>query len=106
MLPTPSETQSRFGFAVACSFPCTKLRPPDGLAYWKYGSNPTIAAVRPDSPAERAGLLSGAVILRIDGLSVLEQPGAARLYNSESATSLKITVTRSGRELDIVIQSW
>jgi C-terminal processing protease CtpA/Prc len=105
--PTPSESQSRFGFAVACIPSCTKVRSSSdpGVAYWKYDDYPLIAAVRKDGPAERAGLRNGDVVTKVDGISVLEEKGALKLFQSEGATTLNITVSREGKEVAFLMRS-
>jgi hypothetical protein len=104
VLPTPSESQSRFGIAVECGAGCTKLRPADGPAYWKYDAPPAIAAIQAGSPAERAGIRVGDRVTKVDGLPVMEEQGAVRLFNSGTATSLQLTVLRNGKEITVALR--
>ena len=66
---------------------------------------PLVAAVRKDGPAERAGLRNGDVVTKVDGFSVLEEKGALRLFRSEDATTLTITVSREGKEVEVLLRS-
>jgi C-terminal processing protease CtpA/Prc len=103
--PAPSASQSRFGLAVSCTPSCTKVRASDGTSYWKYDGYPSIAAVRPESPAELAGLRKNDVVTKVDGLSVLDEAGALKLFRSESAASLRLTILRAGKELEIRLEA-
>jgi membrane-associated protease RseP (regulator of RpoE activity) len=97
--PVPSESQSRFGFAVACIPSCTKVKSSTGVAYWKYDGYPTIAAVLDGGPAARAGIRVGDLVLRVDGESVLVEKGALGLFTSQGAKTIQITVRRQNREI-------
>ena len=97
--PVPSESQSRFGFAVACIPSCTKVKSSTGVAYWKYDGYPTIAAGRDGGPAARAGIRVGDLVLRVDGESVLVEKGALGLFTSQGAKTIQITVRRQNREI-------
>lgn len=105
--PAPSESQSKFGFAVACIPSCTKVTGSGALkvTYWKYDDYPLIAAVRSGGPAELAGLQNGDVITKVDGVSVLSETGGIKLFRSESASTLSITVRRDGKEIDFVLNA-
>jgi C-terminal processing protease CtpA/Prc len=107
-LPTPERfagNEGRFGFAVSCTPSCTRTRATDGSTYWKYDGYPPIVAVRPRGPAENVGLRVGDVITRVDGLSVLEEPGALRLFRSETKETLYVTVLRDGKETGYLLHA-
>ncbi len=60
-----------------------------------------IVAPIPGTPAEKAGLLSGDVITRVDGADVSEMPLAriAALLKGEQGSSVSVAVLRDGRSL-------
>ena len=64
----------------------------------------TVVAPIPGTPAERAGIIAGDIILAIDGestadLSVLE---VARQMRGKPGSSIKLTLTRRGKELPAI----
>lgn len=63
---------------------------------------PTVAEVIPESPAARAGLRPGDVILAIDGVAVAEVEAFTGLVAQLPAgTSVRLRVERSGAELQL-----
>ena len=102
--PSSAEPPGRFGLAISCTPSCTRARAADGSEYWKYDAFPTIAALRPAGPAERLGLQVGDLVTKIDGFSILEEKGALRLFASERARSLHVTVLRDGKETGYLLQ--
>ncbi len=58
-----------------------------------------IAAVTPDSPADRAGVEAGDVVLRVDDRAIGENPSFAQVVQSLPArSSITLTVLRDGEE--------
>ncbi|MBX2866896.1 S41 family peptidase [Candidatus Kaiserbacteria bacterium] len=59
----------------------------------------TIIAPLPDTPAERAGLLSGDIVMRIDGASTegMSIDEAVQLIRGEEGTEVVLTIYREGR---------
>jgi len=63
-----------------------------------------IGDVAPDTPASRAGLLKGDVVLRIDGATVATwEDLAARIRAGSSGSPLRVTVKRDGSETTIPV---
>jgi hypothetical protein len=94
------ERTGRFGFAVSCTPSCTRATAQDGAVYWKYDGFPSVAEIRPGSPAAQAGLLVGDIVTAIDGESLLTESGALRFFrNSQTATALTVSVKRNGQDL-------
>lgn len=60
----------------------------------------TVIAPLPNSPAERAGLLAGDLIVRINGTSTedMSVDEAVRLIRGEKGTEVKITIYRNGED--------
>lgn len=67
-----------------------------GILFKDDGGQPIIHETLPDSPAKRAGLVSGDVILAIDGQSTDKLPIAdvVRLIRGEKGTIVKLTIKR------------
>jgi len=65
------------------------------------GSQPAIA---PGSPAEKAGLKAGDIVLAIEGISVdSEHPLDAQLTSYAPGQSVKLTILRDGKQLDLSV---
>ena len=97
----------KYGFAVACQPSCTAVTGKDGplfFTYYKYGGFPPIVAVRPGSPAERAGVKVGDRVTKIDGRSILEEDGALRLASVDQRETLRLTVQRDGKDVEYVLK--
>ena len=63
-----------------------------------------IGDIAPDTPASRAGLLKGDVVLRIDGATVATwEDLAAKIRTGNSGRPLRITVKRDGSETTIPV---
>ena len=101
-------TEGRFGFAVACQLPCTPATTKEGTlhyTYYKYVGFPPVAAIRPNSPADRAGLRFGDLIVKVDGHPIGDEEGARILSKLDwKDTPLRLTVRRDDKELTIKIE--
>jgi membrane-associated protease RseP (regulator of RpoE activity) len=105
MEPLDASPVIRYGFALACQPKCAKMTRTDGVSFYRFESAPTIEAIQSGSPAASAGLQVGDVLLRIDGLSILEEDGAIRLSRPESRQSIQVTVRRDGKEMNVMLQA-
>ncbi len=58
----------------------------------------TVIAPLPDSPAEKAGILSGDVVTKVDGVSTedLDIDGAVQLIRGDQGTDVVLTIYREG----------
>jgi C-terminal processing protease CtpA/Prc len=101
----PADTgPGRFGFALACKPSCTRTRASDGTVYYRFDGHPPVAEVRPNGPADRAGLRVGDIVREIDGRSILEEAGVLPfLWSSREVSRVRLTIQRGGveRTLDI-----
>jgi regulator of sigma E protease len=77
------------------------------------GNDALIAHVRPDSPAGKAGLRFGDVLLKIDGRDVTPwrtEPGIlplSRFWQQPAGTHLRLTVLRGKKKIttDVVLRN-
>ncbi len=69
-------------------------------AWWRFGSEPTIVAIRENTPAA-AKLLQGDVIVAIDGQLITTTTGGERFARLEAGEAVTVTVRRGGREMDV-----
>jgi hypothetical protein len=100
------ERTGRFGIAVSCSPSCNKVSGADGIDYWKYDVAPTIAEVRKNSPAERAGLVAGDMIVSVDGIPIYTDAGSHKLAQAMySATEIRLVVRRGAQEFTYQLQA-
>jgi len=61
-------------------------------------------AIAPGSPAEKAGLKAGDIVLAIEGTSVdSEHPLDAQLTSYAPGQSVKLTILRDGKQLDVSV---
>jgi hypothetical protein len=108
-LPTPSiPLAGRFGFGFKCETSCPTATGRDGpliYTYYKYRVFPAITAIGPASPAERAGLKVGDVVMRVDGHSVMDDEGAKGLARLERVDVLRLTVRRDGKEIEFTLRA-
>jgi membrane-associated protease RseP (regulator of RpoE activity) len=65
--------------------------------------NNEILALRPESPAERAGLQVGDVITHMDGARVSRRDIAKRLKAAQPGSIVRVTVTRDGTSREVEV---
>jgi PDZ domain len=97
----PSPDRVWFGFSIMCGR-CTMTETRSGTR-WEFSTPPSIRAVEPDGPAQRAGLLSGDVLTRIDGLDLTSDGGADRLATARIGQTVRFTVQRGRQTLGIAV---
>jgi len=87
LLATPGQEPARLGAAVAET-------PGGGLL---------VGRIRPGSPAERAGLRAGDVIINLNGdpVSTPEQLGGRFSYAAQSDQAVRIGVRRDGQTIEL-----
>ena len=66
----------------------------------KYDGYPPIIAVRPGSPADRAGLRQGDEIITVEGKSILDEAGI--LQRAEQQEQIHLYV-RDGKDMNVVM---
>jgi hypothetical protein len=101
-----SPKSGKYGFAVSCESECRPATDTDGplmYTYYKHGTPPSVVAVREDSPAERAGLKVNDVLMKIDGRSIVDDEAALLLARVDKRDSVRLTVRRDGKDLDLLL---
>jgi hypothetical protein len=68
---------------------------------WSFAEYPTIYSVDPGSPADKAGLRRGDVLLKIDGVSLLTPEGGRRFGAMEPGQDVAWTYRRGGAEKNV-----
>jgi membrane-associated protease RseP (regulator of RpoE activity) len=76
-------------------------RTPDVSGLGDLGVQALVTVVTPGSPAERAGIQQGDLIIRFDGKGLVEDGPAAMITSYRPGDSLGITVLRDSEELDL-----
>jgi regulator of sigma E protease len=64
---------------------------------------PQITSVSPGSPAERAGLLSGDVIVGVDGERGLDQPATVDRIRKHPKQEMVLSLLRAGQPLEVTV---
>ena len=95
-----SPVMGKFGVAVECTPSCTVRRLANGEIHYKYDGYPRVIELRERSPADRAGLRIGDLIIRVEGRSILAEDA---LRDSEQKDQLHMTVRRDGKDMDVVM---
>jgi len=70
--------------------------------YGQYVYQPTVAEVRPNSPAAEAGILPGDTFISVDGVRVASFADVQRIVTGRAGDPLKIVLKRDGREIETV----
>jgi hypothetical protein len=98
----------RFGFAVSCEPSCTAATTKEGTlhyTYYRYDGFPPIVAIRPSSPADRAGLKVGDLVTKVDGHSIRDEEGARILAKLDRVDAVRITVRRDGKDVEVELRA-
>ena len=94
-----------FGFGFECNS-CTARRDArDSAAVWTFSTLPRVYSVDLGSPAAKAGLRRGDVLIRIDGVSILTPEGGRRFGIIRPGQSVRWTVLRDGAPRQVVAQA-
>jgi regulator of sigma E protease len=69
-----------------------------GLEFWSPPIPAEIGAVAPDSPAAKAGLATGDVVVAVDGRAIEDFAALARILTASPGQELSLTIRRAGVE--------
>ncbi|MGH8282726.1 MAG: RIP metalloprotease RseP, partial [Gammaproteobacteria bacterium] len=78
-----------------------KLMPGLGLSQWQPQAPPVIGAVLPDGTAKAAGLKTGDVILRVEGVPVTGPDELVKVLQNSAGKTLSVVLQRDGRNLNL-----
>jgi len=84
-----------FGFGIDCNCDI-KVGEEDAPPVWTFREPPEIHSVETDSPADRAGLRRGDVLLEIDGVELTSDEGGRRFGAVEPGQEVEFTYRRGG----------
>ena len=70
-------------------------------AYGRYVMEPTVAEVRPGSPAAVAGIMPGDRFVSVDGTAVETFSDVQRLVSGRGGDPIKFVMRREGKEVDV-----
>jgi membrane-associated protease RseP (regulator of RpoE activity) len=105
--PTPPEPlpTGHLGFALLCS-DCGWEREGRGAEpRWYFHAPPQVYSVEGGSPADRAGLRRGDVILQVDGMPITTDAGARRFASVQPRESVRYTVRRGGSTTQVMLRA-
>ena len=96
-----------FGFALECT-KCSATNRRGGfgagpMAVWHYDEFPRIAAVVEGSPAARAGIRRGDLLLDVGGLSLTSDAGAQAFTALRAGDSATLTLERNGKSYNATL---
>jgi membrane-associated protease RseP (regulator of RpoE activity) len=84
-----------FGIGLQCS-DCSITRE-DSVSVWHFDEPPTIQYVDPDGPAAKAGLRTGDVLTRVDGIAITKDDGGRRFGAVKPGGEVRWTYERDGK---------
>jgi len=96
--PSPKDIipEGWMGFSFSCS-DCSASRDGETLV-WSFTERPTVDRVEPGSPASRAGLRAGDLLIAING-TAMTSPEGGRLFGAvHSGDTVAFSYVRNGRE--------
>ena len=94
-----------YGFSVRCNGCGWTTISRDAPPRWESPEIPTVSRVDSDSPAGRAGILTGDRITHVDGISITSPQGARRFGSAEPGQKVRLTIKRGRSTLkrDIIV---
>ena len=87
---------------ITLDAPCT-VEARGGDVYWRFLSQPEIVSVDPSSPAERAGIRQGDVLLAYDGQDVRREIAMNRLLRPGRTVRVRVRVRRDKEVRDVPV---
>ena len=89
-----------FGIGLSCD-DCTISHDEEGTAVWEFDTAPRIQYVDPDGPAGKAGLESGDVLQKIDGMAITSKEGGKKFGAVQPGDAVRWTYERKGKSHEV-----
>jgi membrane-associated protease RseP (regulator of RpoE activity) len=99
----PEEVRFPGWIGITLDAPCA-VEARGGDVYWRFLSHPEIVSVDPSSPAERAGIRQGDVLLAYDGQDVRRQIAMNRLLQPGRTVRVRVRVQRDKQVRDVAVR--
>jgi membrane-associated protease RseP (regulator of RpoE activity) len=88
---------------ITLDAPCT-VEARGGDVFWRFFDHPQIVSVDPSSPAERAGIRQGDVLLAYDGQDVRREIAMNRLLRPGRTVRVRVRVQRENEVRDLAVK--
>jgi hypothetical protein len=99
----PEEMRFPGWIGITLDAPCT-VEARRGDVYWRFLNHPEIVSVDPSSPAERAGIRQGDVLLAYDGQDVRREIAMNRLLQPGRTVRVRVRVRRDNEVRDVPVK--
>jgi hypothetical protein len=99
---TPEGMQFPGWIGITLDAPCS-VEARDGDVFWRFLEQPKIVSVDPSSPAERAGLRQGDVLLAYDGQDVRREIAMKRLLRPGRTVRVRVRSQRDNEVRDVPV---
>jgi len=102
-LPLIEPGDGWLGIGLRCSDCSMSREDSSGVRVWRFRSAPEIRWIDPDSPADKAGVEPGDVIVKVDELPITSREAGRRFGAVKPGEKLQWTVERDGKEHTLVL---
>jgi serine protease Do len=100
---TPEGMRFPGWIGITLDAPCT-VEARGGDVYWRFFDHPQIVSVDPSSPAERAGIRQGDVVLAYNGQDVRREIAMNRLLQPGRTVRVRVRVRRDNEVRDVPVK--
>ncbi len=100
---TPEGMRFPGWIGITLDAPCT-VEARGGDVYWRFFDHPEIVSIDPSSPAERAGIRQGDVLLAYDGQDVRREIAMNRLLQPGRTVRVRVRVRRDNEIRDLPVK--